>query len=280
VEAESSNLSGPTHSDIVTEVKTLVFSEDIKAWNLLWKWEWFLRDNWKSTWRGELKKFRAGMKVLLSDLKPKTILDVGCGIGLKTTLIAELGYNVEGTDGSTNAIKYALKFTKEQGVKVKFFQSMFKDLGKKSKRKYDMVWSDQFDWIRDPKSLKDAAKGIYSVLNDDGKFVFWTCITKKELKQSIDKLIKREGRVGAYPPLVKKGIKVMELEIKERIKEGVIENRIFIIEEKGKVRIEIARIFDIYKWILKDIVKLLKDVGFKRVYRREIKGERFIIAVK
>ena len=70
----------------------------------------------------------------------------------------------------------------------------------------------------------------------------------------------------------------MCIEVNEKTSEGILENNIFIIEKERLIRIEIAPIMNPrIKWIWNDYHKVLRQVGFRRIYHTK---ENFIIAVK
>lgn len=126
----------------------------------------------------------------------KSILDCSCGLGFKTILFAKKGYQVEGSDGSPNAVRYARQLAKQEGFKIRFFLSRYAELGRKAKRKYDCVFSDNFDEIETIKSMRAAAKAIHSVLNDHGKLIFLVSpprLHKRDLKRIIEMEWKRKN---------------------------------------------------------------------------------------
>ncbi|MDI6805572.1 MAG: class I SAM-dependent methyltransferase [Candidatus Bathyarchaeia archaeon] len=124
-------------------------------------------------------------------------MDCSCGLGYKTVLFAK-----EGSDASAIAIKYAPQLARDEGVSIRFFRSQYEELNKKCGRRYDCVWSDNFDEISTYEYLKVAAKSIYSVLNNDGKFVF-VAASEKDLKKLIEKEWKRRKRFDVDPPCKK-----------------------------------------------------------------------------
>lgn len=53
---------------------------------------------------------------------PARVLDLGCGTGFSSVLLAQLGYDVIALDQSEKMLKEALQKTKERDVKVQFVQ--------------------------------------------------------------------------------------------------------------------------------------------------------------
>lgn len=182
-------------------------SED--SWDTIWKWEWFSKGKMlRSDFREEMKDEICALHSHLSKLKTKSILDCSCGLGFKTVLLAEIGYEVEGSDASAVAIKYAPQLVKEEGLNIRFFRSRWEELEEKCERKFDCVFSDAFDWISSHEFLLASAKGIYSVLKEGGRFVFGVPIagsknTKERLRKFMNEVWKKQGRFEIFTPYEK-----------------------------------------------------------------------------
>lgn len=265
----------------MSKIKIHVCSNELESWDTIWKWKWFTRDVWENVyWKEEQATLRP-LFPLLHKLNIKSILDCSCGLGFKTILFAKRGFEVEGSDGSPNAIKYAPQLAKEKRVKIRFFLSRYEELGEKCKRKYDCVFSDNFDEIETYKYMKVAAKNIHSILNNDGKLIFSALpphFSRKDLKKVIEKEWRKRKRFDVDAPYEKDGIRVTRIEVNEKTSEGILENNIFLIEEHGVLRVEIASIMNPrIKWTWKDYYKVLKEAGFSEVYSTK---ENFAVAIK
>jgi SAM-dependent methyltransferase len=251
------------------KVEVKISSSEEESWNTVWKWSWFMKDVWMPIYRQANQKEIDKLLPLLRKLRIKSVLDCSCGLGSKTTLLAKMGYEIEGSDGSTVAIKYAPQLAKEEGVNIRFFHSRWEELGEKCERTYDCVFNDYFDEIETREAMKSAAKGIYSVLNKGGKFIFYGLnpeYTKSDLKMLIEKEWEKRKNFEILPPYEKEGIRVTSLEVAEKTSEGVLEKRIFLIEEQGVMGAEIAFIMNPrIKWTFQDYVEVLREAGFRKV---------------
>lgn len=257
-------------------VKVSIYSDE-KAWDTIWKWKWVTKDTWQSNFRKLKEGTRRALHSLLPKLQVKSILDCSCGLGWKTILLAEMGYKVEGSDGSAIAVRYASQLAKEEGLSIRFFHSRWEELGKRCRHKFDCVYNDGFQWITTRKSLEASAKGIYSALNEGGNFVFhgahqWS--KESDKKKIIEEEWKREGRFEILPPYESNGVRLIVLIFRDKTSEGILGNRIHIIDERGAMRVEIASIIDLYKWTWQNYTKTLKKVGFREIY--SIKKEKGI----
>ena len=266
-------------------VKVYVCPDEERSWDTIWKWSWLTRELWISEYWEETKRTLQPVLSLLAELDVKFMLDCPCGLGFKTILFAKAGYEVEGADASAIAIKHARELTREHGLRIRFFRSRFEGLGKHCRRKYDCVYSDYFDELESKNILMASARSIHSVLREGGKFIF--CSPSPELtKSDLKELIEREWRGRRWlkiDPLVKKGdLKLVYIEIASKTSEGIRENRIYLIVEKGVSRAEIASIMNPrIKWTFQDYAKVLEEVGFRRIdYVGKDELEGLIVAMK
>ncbi|MFH0765188.1 MAG: class I SAM-dependent methyltransferase [Calditrichota bacterium] len=65
-------------------------------------------------------KERPIFQQLFSKLKPRAILDVGCGTGGEALMLAESGFKVTGVDGAERFIEIALRKAQERNIHVDF----------------------------------------------------------------------------------------------------------------------------------------------------------------
>jgi len=256
-----------------------------ESWDTIWKWLWFTREMWMDQYWEEVEEALRPLFPLLRNLNVSSILDSSCGLGFKTIMFAKRNYEVEGSDQSAVAIRYAPILAEERGFKIRFFRSRFDELGGKCMRKYDCVYSDYFDELKTYGDLRASAEGVYSVLNEGGKFVFYGPSPKLErtdLKELIEREWCRRMRFNVHQPFETGELRVIHIEVLNKMSEGILENHIFIIEGKGVMRAEIASIMNPrIKWTLKDYVDVLEKAGFSRVeFIEREKGEGFVIAVK
>ena len=256
------------------QARISVYSDE-EAWNVIWKWTWFTKELWQHDFRKAKEGTRRALKSLLPGLHVESVLDCSCGLGWKTIILAEMGYEVEGCDGCAVAVKGASWLAAEEGLKLRFFRSRWEDLGKSCRRTYDCVYNDAFAWILTERSLEASAKGIHSVLNQEGKFIFqgahqWSSPAGSQKK--IEKQWKQEGRFEILHSYVAGGVKLTALIAREKTPEGILGNRIHVIDDHGEVRVEIASVLDLCKWTWQDYTRILKKVGFRELYSVREKG--------
>ncbi|NOR18173.1 methyltransferase domain-containing protein [candidate division WOR-3 bacterium] len=112
---------------------------------------------------GLLKKFRA---------KPKTLLDIACGDGRFTNIMAKKGIEVTGLDCSIHMLKYAKMRAKKTGVKIDFIHQKMQNLS--VNKKFDLVtcWFDSLNYLLTKRELIRTFRNISKVLNKNGLFIF------------------------------------------------------------------------------------------------------------
>ncbi len=254
---------------------TVLAYSDEKAWDLIWKWTWFRKDTWQPGFRKMKEGTRRALKSLLPRLHVESILDCSCGLGWKTIVLAEMGYQVEGSDGCAFAVNRASQLAREEGLKLRFFHSSWEELREKCRRKYDCVYNDAFAWITSRRSLEASARGICSVLDPGGKFLFvgahqWS--KQSDKKKLIEEQWKKEGKFEVLPTHEAGGVRLITLIAREKTAEGILGNRIHIIDDHGTVRVEIASVLDLCRWTWQDYRKTLKKVGFRKLYSVKERG--------
>jgi SAM-dependent methyltransferase len=265
-------------------VKVSICKSEEASWNTVWRWWWILRDTWSERAWGDNRKALKPLFPLLSQWRVRSILDCSCGLGLKTILFAKRGYDVEGSDASTSAIKYAPQLAEEEGVNIKFFRSRYSALGRICTRKYDCVWSDNYDELRTRYLLRSSAKGICAVLNKGGRFVFCGALpewSKAYVENLIEKEWEKREKFHVSPPYERDGLRVINIEVAEKVKEGILEKQIFLVEQNGKMRVEIASIMNPrIRWLFQDYVEVLECAGFREVECIKSDGKTFTVAFK
>lgn len=99
------------------------------------------------------------------------ILDLGCGPGLYTAEFAKRGAKVTGLDVSKNSIEYANRKAGEDNLEIKYINANYVTYD--FKKKYNLVTLIYDDYcVLNPANRKILLNKIYSVLEDDGSFVF------------------------------------------------------------------------------------------------------------
>ena len=103
---------------------------------------------------------------------PRAILDLCCGTGNVSLLLAEDGYQVSGVDISPGMIECAKRKAEQRGVYVDFHARSASELH--LRRKFDLVISlfDSLNYILESSELQQAFHRVSAHLEPGGLFIF------------------------------------------------------------------------------------------------------------
>lgn len=100
------------------------------------------------------------------------LLDLGCGTGIISLLLAQRGFKVQGVDISTDMLAQAEQKCRENNVTIPLYQQDIRNL--KLSEKVDVVIStfDTFNYLLDEQDLLKTFNNINKVLEDKGLLIF------------------------------------------------------------------------------------------------------------
>jgi len=107
---------------------------------------------------------------LVGDVKGKRVLEIGCGGGQNSIVLAKKGAMVSGIDFSRNQIAYAKWLAKEERVKVDFHVGDMQNLTRFPDSTFDLVIT-AFSLLY-VKNLDKTFAEVHRVLKEGGLFVF------------------------------------------------------------------------------------------------------------
>ena len=106
----------------------------------------------------------------MGDLSGKTVLDVGCGEGYNTRLLAKSGARMTGVDISERMIELARQEEQREPLGIRYEVASFSDLSLFDDVSFDAVVSSMA--LMDGPDFEVAAKEIFRVLRPGGELVF------------------------------------------------------------------------------------------------------------
>ena len=81
----------------MNKVPDLSVRTGTRAWDTIWKWTWFAREQWQSEFRTWKKDTRLALGSLLPKLGVKSVLDCSCGLGFKRLARAPTTFDLSGS---------------------------------------------------------------------------------------------------------------------------------------------------------------------------------------
>jgi len=106
----------------------------------------------------------------LGDIKNKTILDIGCGLGECSVYFAIKGANVTSTDISSGMLDFTNKLASRYNVDLKTHLSTAEDLNLNSSEKFDIIYSGNLMHHVD---INKTLINIKQHLKPDGCLITW-----------------------------------------------------------------------------------------------------------
>jgi 2-polyprenyl-3-methyl-5-hydroxy-6-metoxy-1,4-benzoquinol methylase len=107
---------------------------------------------------------------MVGKVKDKQLLDLSCGEGYNTRILAKKGARVIGVDFSKDMIKLARQREKKDRLGIRYFVSDAADLKELESERFDIVTC--FMALMDIERYEDAISQVARVLKKNGRFVF------------------------------------------------------------------------------------------------------------
>ncbi len=105
-------------------------------------------------------------------LRPRTAVDLACGTGSVTVLMAEKGLQVIGVDLSEEMLTVAQQKALEQENMPQFVCQNLRELRLPKGVDLAVCALDSLDYITDPEDCRQAIRRVYKALNPGGIFIF------------------------------------------------------------------------------------------------------------
>jgi len=107
---------------------------------------------------------------MVGNVKDKQLLDLSCGEGYNTRILAKKGARVIGVDFSKEMIKLARQREKRDRLGIRYYVSDAADLKELESERFDVVTC--FMALMDIERYEDAISQVARVLKKNGRFVF------------------------------------------------------------------------------------------------------------
>jgi len=105
-------------------------------------------------------------------VKPRSVVDLACGTGSVTAILARMGYPVLGIDMSEEMLTEAAMKTMDIDPMPRFVCQKLQELRLLKAVDMAVCALDSLDYITDPDDCKEAIRRVYKILNPGGIFIF------------------------------------------------------------------------------------------------------------
>ena len=105
-------------------------------------------------------------------LKPRTVLDLACGTGSVTKILAEMGFSVTGVDMSEEMVTEAFMKVQDLPNPPRFICQKLQELYVPRGVDLAVCALDSLDYITNPDDCAEAIRRTYKALNPGGIFIF------------------------------------------------------------------------------------------------------------
>ncbi|WP_245983420.1 class I SAM-dependent DNA methyltransferase [Ammoniphilus oxalaticus] len=105
-------------------------------------------------------------------LTPKKVMDLACGTGSISVLLAKRGYQVTGIDLSEEMLTIAEEKGRGEGVRLQLYQQDMVELRSPEPMDSIICFCDSLNYITDPQAVFQTFEGVYRSLKPGGVFLF------------------------------------------------------------------------------------------------------------
>lgn len=105
-------------------------------------------------------------------LRPASVVDLACGTGSTTEILARMGYRVTAVDLSEDMLTEAMDKCSALENMPRFVHQALQELHLPRGVDMAVCFLDSLDYILDPKDCAEAIRRVYKVLNPGGIFIF------------------------------------------------------------------------------------------------------------
>ncbi|KQC12888.1 MAG: hypothetical protein APR63_10010 [Desulfuromonas sp. SDB] len=174
------------------------------------------------------------------------ILDIPCGFGRHTNLLAEKGFEITGVDFSSGFLEIAEKEAKERGLTVNYIQEDMRNIAFREEFERIFMAFTSFGYFNDNENIQ-VIKNFYKALKPGGLLCFDTFNRDQFLKKFLPFIVSERGD------------DLMIDRNRFDCKSGRLYNRRMVIRN-GQIK---QKPFFVRLYNYNEINQLLTEVGFK-----------------
>lgn len=130
------------------------------------------------------------------NIKPKNVLELGCGTGNITTRLYRKGYKMIGSDLSEDMLMIAQEKAYESNLMINFILQDMRDINYRKKVESVISICDGLNYITTDEDIIKVFKSVHNVLEEEGLFLF-DVSTYYKLKNTLGRNTFAESHDGA-----------------------------------------------------------------------------------
>ncbi len=130
-------------------------------------YDFLMKDVDYDRWADNIDKIYKELK-----LKPKSLLELGCGTGNITTRLYRKGYNMIGSDLSEDMLMIAQEKAYESNLMINFIIQDMREINYRKKVESVISICDGLNYITSDEDLIKVFKSVSNVLENQGTFIF------------------------------------------------------------------------------------------------------------
>ncbi len=124
----------------------------------------------------------------------KRVLDLACGTGTTTLLLAQKGFQAFGADNAKTMLEIARQKARETGKEVSFLEQDMRTLHLEEPVELVTCFFDSINYLLEEEDLLAAFQAVFDALTDGGVFLF-DANTEQALSTLDPVYVREEGRV-------------------------------------------------------------------------------------
>ncbi|HLF20766.1 MAG TPA: methyltransferase domain-containing protein [Bacteroidota bacterium] len=200
-------------------------------------------------------KDRPFFRVLVEKYKIRSALDVGCGTGFHSLLLAQFGIEVTAVDISEAMIQRVEEHAKQLQVKVKVLKESFQNLSSVLKDRYDMVLSlgNSLAHILNEKEMEGILGGFRRLLNSKGLLFLQILNYERVLLERERIQSTRETPDKTFVRFYDYGENELSFNVLTRTKSDGVSR-------------EFTKTVRLHPWVWAELSGLLKKAGFENIH--------------
>lgn len=196
---------------------------------------------------------------VLGNKEIETIHDCSFGTGHLSLILAEMGYQISGSDISEEMLVKAKKNITNKGLDIELFQSDFREISKKTQKKFDCIMSTGNSIAHVNNSeVKATLKEMSNLINNNGYLYIDT--------RNWNKIIQTKQRFYHYNPFFEAGERINLVQVWDYISEEEMRfNLLYTFEKENRI-IRTEELKLIYYPVSKELlVDELEKLGFEDI---------------